>query len=255
MLLIRSEDLTVRPTPAFEQGDARGFYLGEGGFTGWDDGVTMRSETAPRPQAHGDFDSRGWLAGRMVNLSGWCIGESPYDLLKFRDQLMGHGAWGDTFRVDVTRDGKTLFGTARLAAATAPTFVDVGNGLRASWSVSWWFPDPRKYGEEFTGGPGSSVTVVHRGNFRAEAKIRVTGNAPGGYTITGPAGRDVVITRALAPGDEHLFDMASMSLYVNGIRVLGGVGRAERWAMPTGASTITVTGGLSMTVTARHTYI
>lgn len=255
MLLIRTGALDIRGTPAFDPTDPRGFYVGPGGFRGWDDGVTMRSETIGRPQAHGDFDQRGWLAGRMVNLSGSCFAGSPWELLKFRDQLMGHGAWGDTFGVTIARDGVSLAGTARLASSIAPEFIDAGTGLSATWSVSWWFPDPRKYGESFSEGPGSSVTILHRGNFRAEAVVRVTGSAPGGYTITGPAGQDVVITRPLGSGDVHVFDMASMQLSVNGTRVLGGVGRAQRFTLPTGRSTITVSNGLSMTVTGRHTYI
>lgn len=255
MVHLTSGPLDIRQSP---QGDTypRGFYFGPEGLRGWDDGATMRAETTARPQAHGDFDIPGFLAGRMVELWGWCYAGSIYELEHYRDELVGHGADGGKFPVVVERNGRTLTGVARLASGTKPTFVDVGTGRRARWEATWWMPDPRKYGEPFTEGPGVSVEVVHRGNFPALPVLMVTGVSPGGYTVTGPGGRQIVVTRPLVSGIPHSFDMATARLSVGGVRVLGGVAKAELWSLPAhSVSTVSVSGGLQLTVTGRETFI
>ena len=254
ILELRSGPLTIRQSPEGQPRPA-GFYFGRDGFHGWDDGVTMRSDTVARPQAHGDFDSPGFLAGRLVPMSGWCLASTPRELEQYRDLFTGHGADGGKFPVVVERNGRTLRGTARLAAGTSPSFVDVGNGRRAAWSASWWFPDPRKYGEPFAFGPAASVQVTHRGNFPAQPVLQVAGAAPGGYTITGPGGRQIIVTRALAAGQPHRFDTRDGRLYVGGSRVLGGVSRADLFTLPPGLSTVTVNGGLPLTVLGETTYL
>lgn len=248
LLEIRSEALQITGY------GTEGLVIEDSGFEGWDDGAPMRTDATPRPQAHGDFPIRGWLGGRLVTLRGLCLAASPWELEKYRDQVMGHGASGLLFDVAVQRNGRTLTGTARLASGVKSEFVDIGQST-ARWTMSWWFPDPRKYGEAFSFGPASSVTVVNRGNFAAEPRFRVTGSAPGGYTITGPSGNEIVVSRALTSGAPHEFDMADMRLYVDGTRVLGGVAKADRFGLRTGSQTVTVSGGLNLTVTGRETYI
>lgn len=249
--------VTVRTGPLVFRGFAdEGFVIAPQGLEGWGDGATMRSNTVARPQAHGDFDVPGFLGGRLVTIQGACLADSPWELERYRDAFVGWGADGGKFTVVVEQGGRVLRGEARIAASQKPSFTDVGDGLNATFSTSWWFPDPRKYGEAISDGGGSTVTVVHRGNFPALPRIRVTGSAPGGYTINGPNGRLIVISRALNGGQTHEFDMATSRLSVNGTRVLGGVARSDLFTLPPSSTTqISVSGGLSLTVLGYETFM
>lgn len=231
LLRLRSGALDIKKSP-IDDVRPHGLYFGKEGFNGWDDGASMRGETLSRPQAHGDFDMPGFLAGRLVPMSGWAIADNMLELEQLRDLFIGHGADGQKFKVTITRNGRPLHGTARLAAGTTPTFVDTGRGKRARWSTMWWFPDPRRYGDATTYGPASALQVIQRGNFPALPTLHITGNAPGGYTITGPNGRQIIVTRALAAGVPHRFDMATGRLYVGGAAVIGGVARAQLFTIP-----------------------
>lgn len=226
------------------------------GFGGWDDGTSMRAETLARPQAHGDFDMPGFLAGRLMPLKGWAFGDTAFDIEELRDRFIGHGAGGTKFRVSVERNGRTLHADARVASGTLPTFRErPGRGV-AEWACSWWFPDPRKYGKLRTFGPASSVQVMHRGNFAALPVLTVTGTSAGGYTITGPGGRVIVISRALAAGSPHKFDMRTGRLWVGSTRVLSGIARADLFTIPPGmpATTVSVSAG-SLQVKVEDTFI
>ncbi|MBO3663738.1 hypothetical protein [Microbacterium stercoris] len=255
LLRLLSNELDIRQSP---QGESRveGLYVRRDAFDGWDDGVAMRSDTVARPQAHGDFDMPGFLAGRLMPFSGWAIAERPASLEMLRDRFIGHGADGAKFRVTVIRNGRELWADARLAAGQVPTFKDVGTGRRAAWKTAWWFPDPRKYGHLHTFGPAATVQAFHEGNFPALSELVVTGSAAGGYTITGPGGREIVISRPLVSGTPHRFEMRTGRLYVGGSRVIGGVARAELFTIPSGlpATEISVSAGL-LTVEVHDTYI
>jgi hypothetical protein len=241
-------------------GEARSgnvFVVAPGGFGGWDDGAAMRSETQSRPQSHGDYDMPGFLAGRLMALKGWALADSPEDLEQLRDRFIGHGSDGGKFRVTVERNGRTLYADARLAAGTVPTFEDLGEGLEAEWAVTWWLPDPRKYGDLNTFGPASSVSVFHRGNHPALSALTISGTAGSGYTITGPGGRQIVVTKPLAAGSPHTFDMRTGRLLVGGARQLGVVAKAELFAIPPGlpATTISVNNGATVSVSVPDTFV
>lgn len=249
LLQVRSGGLIIRQSPE-GQARAEGLYVGRDGFDGWDDGATMRSETVSRPQSHGDFDMPGFLAGRLVVMEGWAVAENGFYLEQLRDQFIGHGADGGKFPVSIERNNRSLRATARIAAGTRPSFKDNGTGRRAKWSVSWWCPDPRKYqtntspeGSPF--GPASSLQVFQRGNFPALPILTITGASAGGYTITGPGGRRIVVTRALVAGVPHKFDMRTGRLLVGGVRVLGGVARADLFSIPPGlpATQVSISAG------------
>lgn len=260
LLQVRSGGLLIRQSP---QGLPRpeGFFVGRDGFDGWDDGATMRSDTVSRPQAHGDFDMPGFLAGRLVTMEGWALAPSRTKLEQLRDVFIGHGADGAKFRVSIERNDRSLRATARIAAGTRSSFKDDGTGKRARWSASWWCPDPRKYqkntshdGSPF--GPASSLLVFHRGNFPALPTLTITGASAGGYTITGPGGRLIIVTRPLAAGVPHRFEMRTGRLSVGGARVLGGVARADLFSIPPNLpeTPISVSAGL-LTVDVDDTFI
>lgn len=58
-------------------GDEEGTYvLGENGIVGWFEGVEVRSMRIPRQNADGEFDSPGYLAGRLITLKGFVLTDS-----------------------------------------------------------------------------------------------------------------------------------------------------------------------------------
>src|SRR5690554_4546514 len=172
-----------------------GFVLEPGGFKGWDDGVDVRRDMTDRPGAHGSFDVPGFLDSRVVALSGFCFADSEERLSWFRSQLTGLGANGDSFRVVVDHHGSTLWADARLASK--PLFEADGGHASARFEIQFWFADPRKFGESRTFGPAASITAHHYGNFPSAPVLTITGASASGYTITGPGGRQFVVTRAL----------------------------------------------------------
>lgn len=248
LLRITSGRLTIRQAP---QGTAPplGLYVGRGGFTGWDDQPVTRRSTADRPNAHGEFDVPGFLSGRLISIDGWCIAESPDGLEKWRSKVTGHGADGSSFEVSVRRAGSTHIATARLAAGQQTTFVDNGTGRRAAFSMSWWCADPRRYEQQVKSDiptPGAVIRIWNRGNFPSTPRLTVktTVPLPGGYTITGPDGRQIIVVRALNPGSTHVVDLATGRLYENGTRVLRGFASLHLWAVPADSAVdVSVSGG------------
>ncbi|QHF24097.1 hypothetical protein GTU73_08790 [Rathayibacter sp. VKM Ac-2804] len=207
-----------------------GFLIDQSGFTGWDDGVDVRRDETARPEGHGSFDAIGRLGPRTVALAGTAQAPSPEELDALKHRLTGLLADGDDARIQVKRDGETLWGRCRLAARTRFTVRGASGARFADWQLQLWMPDPRKYGatETFEQRPAS-----HRGNFPARPLHRIQGLLPNGYTIFGPTGEYTVI-RALDAGHEHTIDMRDGFLRVDGVVDLGGVRRGDVWTVRPG---------------------
>lgn len=99
--------------------------------------------------------------------------------------------------------------------------------------------DPRKYGEvnDFPGG----TVAVNRGNFPARPQLIVSGTAAGGYTVTGPGGRRVVVTKALAAGAPHTIDFGKGGLWIGGVRQLRAITVYEPWEIAPGLPGVVAT--------------
>lgn len=207
-----------------------GFLLDEAGFTGWDDGVDVRLDDTARPEGHGSFDAAGRLGPRTIALSGTAHAPSAQELDALKHRLTGLLADGDDARIQVERDGETLWGRCRLAARTRFTVRGAARARIADWQLQVWMPDPRKYGETET---FEQRPAFHRGNFPARPLHRIQGLLPFGYTIFGPTGEYTVI-RALAMGHEHTIDMRDGFLRVDGVVDLGGVRRGDVWTVRPG---------------------
>jgi hypothetical protein len=69
----------------------------------------------------------------------------------------------------------------------------------------------------------------------------ITGASAPGYTITGPAGRRIVVTRPLVAGTPHVIDTATGGLLIDGVRVQGGVSVWEPWQIDVGLPGVTHT--------------
>lgn len=209
-----------------------GAAIKPGGFVGIEDGVDVRRTSQDRPGAHGAFDAQGYLDARVMTINATIRTPSAAQTRARCLQLSGLLADGELGLVTVTRESDVLSAWGRLASKTkavvrgaAPRYADA--------QLQMWFANPRLYGEtrHFTGGQ----LAFHRGNFPASPRLTVTGSAPG-YTVFGPDGKQIVVTRTLVAGAPHVIDLADGSLRVGGARVFGGLARADLWTIPSGGT-------------------
>lgn len=199
------------------------FAITQGGIDGWDDGVALRGDKVARPRAHGSLALRGYQESRSVTLNGLVMGSSPKDREIQKNRLSGLLADGGYGRVQIRKGGLTTWATARKDSSNID---DVHGTNRATFQLQLWCPDARRYGElrTFTASVGNPVSgVAHRGNADATAQFVVSGNAPGGYTIT-IKGQVFNVTHPLAPGQPHSIDYGDGRLRIGGAIIHGGIG-------------------------------
>lgn len=222
-------------------------------WSGIDEGVPVRREQTTRPGAHGAFNAPGYLDARVIGMSGHIIAPTPEQLLNMARRLTGILADGSTARLDLLGEREVHLQVG-LAAQTMVTVR--GNDPRvADFQIQLWAPNPRMYGEvhDFPGGQ----VAVNRGNFPARPQLVVSGTAVGGYTVTGPNGRRVVVTKALAAAAPHTIDFATGGLYVAGVRQINAITIYEPWDVPPGLPGVTasVSNGLSLVQRVTDTFV
>jgi hypothetical protein len=112
-------------------------------FKGLFDGVEMRHETIPRPNGHGDFDSPGFLSGRLITLTGLILAAddpSAFEAAVFAlEDLLADGSKSElsvelasgTYTYQVRRHG-------------APDIDPIVWGRSARYQLQLWAPDPTK---------------------------------------------------------------------------------------------------------------
>ena len=185
------------------------------GFSGWDDGVYVRREEVSRPNGHGWFDAAGYLSGRVVELSGWMVADTPAGLRVLRDRVAAIGSFGAVHRLTVQTDQGTQWCDVRLAEQPQIT-VTPEDPRFADYQIQFWAADPFKFGDvrQFPG-DGPLTQVHHRGNTHAYPVLEVTG-ASSGWTVT-CAGRSVTVTQSLSAGQVHRYDTRTGRLYRNGV--------------------------------------
>lgn len=224
------------------------------GLVGWlAGGVSMRRDVADRPTSHGQFSAPGYLSGRMVTLTGQIHASSPFDFEKRLAALSAVLADGGEAPLVVQAEETTRAVVSRWDEPETRVLV---YGRLAEYKLRLWSPDPRRYGESrnFNG-----AASYHRGTFPALPVLTVTGNMPGGYSISGPDGRVYTVTAGLPAGSVDRIDMRTGWLKRNGVDLGGATGRADTWAIPPGAQvthTLTpVSGSGQLTVTVTDTYV
>lgn len=255
MLSIQVDGVEIlgRPRDGFSR--VEGLFVGPDGFHGWDDGVDVRRESVERPAQHGDFDLPVFNGSRVISFDGHALAWSEEELGNLRNRIMGVCADGGRRPIAVAHQGQTLRATVR--RGSKPTFVDAGvrHGMhRASFALFLVAADPRKYGEskDFPAG----TVAVHRGNFHATPRLLI-GAGAGGYTITGPNGRQIVVG-GTAPAGDHYIDFAQGGLFTAaGVRVPGAMTVFQPWSIPVGktGATASITGARSLIQRVTHTYI
>ncbi|PPH51195.1 hypothetical protein [Rathayibacter sp. AY1E1] len=213
------------------RGLAKGFFLEPGGFTGWDGGVDIRFTSVERDGQHGEYDLPSYLGARVTSFSGYAVSPTPGETAQLGEYLTGIVSSGAAKIVSVERDQVTQWARGKLATSL-PTFAVLAEDPRlARWQIQLRYPDPRKYGEERS---FERAPAFHYGNFPAIPRFEVEGFAPNGYTITGPVGQQLTVTRALRGGETHAIDLRDTTLRVNGEVVYGGISRPGQWTISNG---------------------
>jgi hypothetical protein len=212
----------------------------------------MRREQVERPAAHGMFALPAYLTGRSIRWGGLVLTDSTAQQEHALIRLSGLLADGGYARLTVQSEVTRWLDVQR--ASPEPPRILVP-GKIASYSFEVWAPDPRMYGEvhDFPGG----TVAVNRGNFPARPQLIVSGTAASGYTVTGPGGRRVVVTKALASGAPHTIDFARGGLWINGVRQLRAITVYEPWEIAPGlpGATATVNNGAALIQRVTDTFV
>lgn len=211
------------------------------------DGVDVRREVIDRPAAHGAFNTQGFLTGRRIRWSGDIETSNPDEQVHAITRLSGLLADGGMDRLVVDEGSSVRW--LDVVRGGEPDITMITYGIAASYSFEAWAPDPRMYGDtrEFAAGE----TAVHYGNFPATPRLLV-GAGSGGYTVTGPDARQVVV--GTAPAEAHYIDFVTGGLFTNaGIRQLGAITTYQPWkigpGLPGAAASITGSRSLAQRVT------
>lgn len=239
---------------AFRGWGAPGVYIES--FEGWEGMTSGRREAVAIPFQHGEFDLPVFRGPRVVSIAGFVVARSAYELGQFSAAITGCGADGDLVPITVHLQGLVLEAQVRVIEGTFKDSGRRGDLVTGTFTMQLVAPDPRKYGEQQRFDDSGSVQVHHRGNFPATPTLRIAGTAPSGYTITGPGGRQIVVTRALTAGSPHTLDLASGGLIVGSSRVAGGISTWRPFTIPPRKKvTVSVSDGLDLRVTLRDTYM
>ncbi|PPH99734.1 hypothetical protein C5C95_06210 [Rathayibacter sp. AY1B7] len=237
------------------RGLTKGFFLEPGGFTGWDGGVDIRFTSVERDGQHGEYDLPSYLGARVTSFSGYAVSSTPGETAQLGEYLTGIVSSGASKIVSVERDQVTQWARGKLATALPRFDIDGSDPRLARWQIQLRYPDPRKYGEER---PFEQEAAFHFGNFPAIPRFEVEGDAPNGYTINGPEGRTITVTRPCVVGEVHSIDLRDTTLRVNGEVVYGGISRPGQWTISNGDQvqhTLSGAGGATLRTYLTDTYV
>lgn len=227
----------------------RCYLIERNGLKGWRGGDVRREEIV-RPAAHGAFNMPGFQVQRVISLSGTLLASSPAELRHMKDTVSGLLAGGGAARLTVDDDGGSTWRDVGLVSCSPSEDLD---DTSATFALTFWAADPRRYGEvrEFASG----VPAVQYGNFPATPRLLI-GAGSGGYTVTGPGGRRVVVTSA--PAGAHYIDFASGGLFTAaGVRQVGAISIYQPWTVPPGLPGVAarISGSRSLTQRVTDTFV
>lgn len=246
MLRVRVGALT------FEGYATKGLLISPDGFSGWDSGTDSKGQTFSREDSHGDYDLPVYRQSRIVSISGQALADSDAELVHLGSRLTGLGSSGDVVRLVVDHHGSTTWADARVVSQTQ--WDERGGHAVADYQIQFKCADPRKFAE--TRAFASGEPAFHYGNFPATPQLTISGTSSSGYTVNGPNGKRVVVTRALVAGSPHTYDMDTGLLRVNGVLVYGGVSVADTWSIPGGTRvTHTLSGPGTLSVKVTDAYV
>lgn len=213
---------------------------------GWTDAPGIMMSEVKRPADHGSFVVPAFLRPRTVRLRGFYVGNNHYELehasSNFRSLIAQH------LMLSIEDVNETNRAKGTVAEAS---FTNYGFAPEGQWTLVLECEDPRIYGKtnEYAG----SAPAVQWGTFPAWPTFVVTGSSPGGYTITGPGGKRIVVTTALVAGIPHTIDVSEGEVTIGGS--LGNISVFEPWTIGPGLPAVTHTisaGALLTRVTDTH---
>lgn len=209
------------------------------------DGVDMRMEQIDRPADHGSFSLPGYLTGRSISWGGLILTDNPQEQDHAMRRLSGAGAGGLISQISVENAGSHW---ADVQRAGEFDMRMLSYGRVASYRVQLWAPNPRIFGDvhEYAAG----APAVHYGNAEATPRLLI-GAGSGGYTVTGPNGRQIVV--GTAPAGAHEIDFANGGLFLNGVRQVNAITIYRPWTIPPGIPGVTATISGSRTLAQRVT--
>lgn len=224
-----------------------GFHLVD--LSGWLETPDVRGENVPRPAGHGRFSLPMYLDERVVRMSGFHVAE---DHRKWQHEATAiRGLLLTKVTLTIENPLGTFYATGRVTEAG---YVPQGFSPEGNWAVTVECDDPRVYGDvhDFEDEP-----AVNYGNFPARPVLVVSGSRSGGYTVTGPGGRRVVVSRSLASSAPHSIDFARGGLYVRGVRQSRAITVYEPWTVDPGLPGVsaTVSNGLTLVQQVTDTYV
>ena len=225
-------------------------------FEGWlTGGVGVRRDKPDRPDTHGAFLMPGYRTGRTISWSGLIHARSDSDYEHAIEELSGLLNEGQAGRLQV----QNAAGNRWAEVVLDDGGLDISPlryGAYARYRIQMWASDPRIYGEQRSFS-GSSVQAFHYGNASAPPVVTIRGASAGGYTLTGPNGGRVVVTKPLVSGTPHVIDFRSATPRRGGLAGVGGLTEWNPIMIPRGApSTVAVSGGsVTLDVEVRDTFI
>lgn len=234
--------------------DQFGYWVEKDGWSGWETSPAARSQAIDRVMAHGAFDLPQFLGEREVTMKGFYRAPSYAQLEEMGRVLSALLADGTRTTMTVKFGGGTQRGVCRRALGEPLVRSESDGDLHVGrFELAFRFPDPRKYGPDnrFT---GTSMTVSHRGSFPAHAVVSVAG-PHSGFTLTGPGGKQFVVTQAAGSGQTHEVNMRTGRVSLNGIVQSGAVSRADTWVIPPGLPGVQMGCSRAATVLVPDTYV
>lgn len=215
---------------------------------GWTDTPQVDVDRVRRPAQHGIFLLPTFARERVVRLSGFHVAPTHMQMEHASARVRGLLTSVVRLSIEDTHATHWVDGTV-----TEAIYRNHGFAAEGRWSLEVECADPRKYGpvNDFTAG----TVAVQRGNFPATPRLMI-GAGSGGYTVTGPNGRQVVV--GTAPAAAHYIDFANGGLYTSaGVRQVGAITIYQPWSIPPGIPgvTATISGSRSLIQRVTDTFI
>jgi hypothetical protein len=222
----------------FGGGDANavGFHVTK--WEGWSDGVDLVVEEIKIPGSDGFYDLEGTLSSRSPLVEGYGIAQNLGELGQMRDQLTSLVGL-PLQQLVVTEFRSTRYAMAKVTSA--PKLSPQGEFPEFTFSLPWYCPKPQQFGDlnEKTVATGVSVKAINRGNREGTAILVVSGNLPNGYTVNGPGGKKIIVTRPVV--NPHYIDLANRVIRVNGEVVPKATTRFDKWGLQVGETSMSCT--------------
>lgn len=218
---------------------------------GYSRSSAVRRRTRNILAAHGSFALNAYRDAQVFTLKGVAKRRSAIEMESLERQvrwICGDGGW-ERLVID---EG---LGSRWCDVGLSSVDFDVlgSDPTIAEFQIQFWAPMPQTFGDvsDFAGG----VPAVNRGNFPATPRL-IVGAGSGGYTISGPGGRQIVV--GSPPAGEHYIDFAAGGLFTAaGVRVPGVMSVFQPWTVGPGLPGVvaSITGSRTLTQRVTDTYM